>query len=64
MCGSKGVCSLRILVSLESRFRFLSVYVSFGSLGEEPRRSSGGRLIASFGGSPTVVDQPKSRGAR
>ena len=36
VCDSKWVCSIRILVSLESRFRFLIVLVRFGSSGEEP----------------------------
>ena len=63
MCDSKRVCSLRIIVSLVSRSRYLSVFISFGSSGEEPWRSLGGRSIASFGGSPTVADHPKSMGA-
>ena len=63
VCGSKRECSLRILVSLVYRFRYLSVFVWFGSSGEELRRSSRGRLISSFGGIPTVADCPKVEGS-
>ena len=57
------MCSLRILVSLVSRFRYLSVFVWFGYSTEELWRSLGGRFIASFGGSPMVADRPKVEGS-
>ena len=61
-CGSKGVCSFRILMRLVPRFRYLSLFdlvLREKNFEDLPR----GKLIASFGGSLIVADRPKSRRA-